>query len=142
MTVRDIMNPQVVSVSPQEEIVRVAERMAQADIGCVPVVENGRVEGMLTDRDIVLRCVAEGRDPMLCTAGDIMTRSAAYVYADQSLADAAVQMGDEQVRRLPVLDRGRLVGMVSLGDVAKAHLRDAEVADALAEISTPFRLFS
>ena len=78
---------------------------------------------------------------MLCTAGEICTRSAAYVYADQSLEDALAVMAAEQVRRLPVIDRGKLAGMVSIGDLAKKHKDEAEVAEALAEISSSY-LFS
>ena len=92
MTVRDIMNKNVVTVTQDTDVVAVSELMAREDVGCVPVVSGGRVEGMLTDRDIVLRCVAKGRDPMLCTVGEIMTRSAAYVYADQTVEDAAGMM--------------------------------------------------
>ncbi len=142
MTVRDIMNKNVVTVTQETDVVAVSELMAKEDVGCIPVVADGRVEGMLTDRDIVLRCVAKGRDPMLCTVGEIMTRSAAYVYADQTVEDAANMMGAEQVRRLPVLDKGSLAGMVTLSDIAKKHQQDVEVAEALAEITTPYRLFS
>ena len=138
MLVREIMEPEVVAVSPEQDIVSVSGRMAERDIGCVPVVENGRVEGILTDRDIVLRCVAEGRDPMLCTAGEICTRAAAYVYADQSVEDALAVMAAEQVRRLPVLDRGKLAGMISIGDVAKKRRNKTEVGSALAEISDSY----
>lgn len=138
MLVREIMEPEVVAVSPEQDIVSVSGRMAERDIGCVPVVENGRVEGILTDRDIVLRCVAEGRDPMLCTAGEICTRAAAYVYADQSVEDALAVMAAEQVRRLPVLDRGKLAGMISIGDVAKKRRNETEVGSALAEISDSY----
>ena len=140
MLVRDIMESDVVSADPGEDLMTVACRMAAEDIGCLPVVENGHVEGILTDRDIVLRCIAEGRDPMLCTAGEICTRSAAYVYADQSVRDALAIMSAEQVRRLPVLDRGKLAGMVSIGDAAKNHADGGEVADALAEISYQMRI--
>ena len=141
MLIREIMRSDIITAGPEQDMVSVAAKMAERDVGCVPIVENGRIEGVLTDRDIVLRCIAEGRDPMLCTAGEICTRSAAYVYADQSLEDALAVMAAEQVRRLPVIDRGKLAGMVSIGDLAKKHKDEAEVAEALAEISSSY-LFS
>ena len=141
MLVREIMKSDVAVAAPEQDLVAVAAQMAERNVGCLPVVENGRVEGVLTDRDIVLRCVAEGRDPMLCTAGEICTRSTAYVYADQSAEDALAVMAAEQVRRLPVLDHGKLAGMVSIGDLARRHPDEAEIAGTLAEISSSY-LFS
>lgn len=139
MTVGTIMNPQVIYVTKDTDLFTASSLMTEHDVGCLPVVAaSGRVEGMLTDRDIVIRCVAKGRDPLLCTVGEIMTRAAAYVTAEQPLEDALSLMEAEQVHRLPVLRQGRLAGMISLGDLAKVRREDAEVSQALAEISTAY----
>ena len=139
MTVRTIMNPEVISVTKETDLYTASSLMAEHDVGCLPMVaSSGRVEGMLTDRDIVLRCVAKGWDPLVCTVGDAMTRAAACVSPDHPVEDALELMRAEQVHRLPVVEQGKLKGMISLGDLAKARREDAEISEALAEISTPY----
>lgn len=110
--------------------------MSEHNIGSIPVVDNGQIKGMLTDRDIVLRCVAEGKDPTHVKVGDIMTTGTVYITPHQSVDDAVRMMSYEQIRRLPVVEDGKLAGIISLADLAR--MRDhTEVAQAICEISKP-----
>jgi len=119
MNVREIMTPDVVIASPDDTLQHAAELMADIDAGVLPVGENDRLVGMLTDRDITVRAVATGKSPGECKVRDVMSPDIKYVYEDESIEDAARNMSALQVRRLPVLNRDkRLVGIVSLGDLA------------------------
>ena len=111
-------NPRTIDSSTP--VVEAAKIMKAEDVGSVPVVEGDRLVGMLTDRDMVVRVVAEGRDPQSTTPGDIASRDLVTVDPDQSLDEAARLMAQHQVRRLPVVEEdGRLVGILSQGDVAQ-----------------------
>ena len=128
MNVSEVMTKQVEVISPQQTIRDAAELMQQLDTGVLPVGENDRLVGMITDRDIVIRAVAQGRGPD-SELREAMTESVLYCFEDDSVEDAAKQMGEAQVRRLPVLNRDkRLVGIVALGDLALAA--DSTVVDA------------
>jgi CBS domain-containing protein len=122
MKVSDAMSQQVVTAAPTDTIRKVAQTMAQIDSGAVPIVDNGKVVGLVTDRDLVVRVVAEGRsfDSPVSEAmsdGDIQS-----ITAEDSLADATAKMANHQIRRLIVLDdAGKLTGILSLGDVAKDY---------------------
>jgi CBS domain-containing protein len=119
MNVREIMTPDVVVASPDDTLQHAAELMADIDSGVLPVGENDRLVGMLTDRDITVRAVAAGKTPNECKVRDVMSPDIKYIFEDESIEDAARNMRDLQVRRLPVLNRDkRLVGIVSLGDLA------------------------
>jgi CBS domain-containing protein len=119
MQVREIMTSEVAIASPDDTCQKVAKMMAELDSGVMPVGENDRLVGMVTDRDIAIRAVAKGKSPSKCKVRDIMSTDIKYVYEDESIEDAARNMSQLQVRRLPVLNRDkRLVGIVSLGDVA------------------------
>src|SRR5690606_8949466 len=110
-------------------------RMRDGDIGSLPVAEGDRLIGMVTDRDIVLRVVAEGRDCAEATARDAMSPGILYCYDDETIEDVLDNMGDNQIRRLPVLSRSkRLVGVVSLGDLS---LSGRSAGQALRQISQP-----
>lgn len=124
-------------IGPNASLVDAASLMRQLDVGAIPVCDNDRLAGMLTDRDIAIRAVADGRDPAHTTVRDAMSPGIIYVYEDQSIDEAAQVMEEHQVRRLPVLNRDkRLVGIVSLGDLAvQASARRA--GDALKEVSQP-----
>lgn len=113
------MTPFVRCVQSDVSLVEAAVVMRDMDVGALPICEGGRLVGMLTDRDIALRAVAECRDPRFTSVKEVMTDGVIYIFADQAVEDAAELMERKQVRRLPVLSRGkRLVGIVSLGDVA------------------------
>ena len=119
MKVRKIMSKDVRIVSADDTLQKAAKLMADTDTGALPVCENDRLVGMLTDRDITVRAVAQGKAPGHCKVRDVMSSEIKYIFEDDSVRDAARTMSDLQVRRLPVLDRDkRLVGIVSLGDIA------------------------
>ena len=134
MIVSDAMTAQVVTAKPTDTIKKVANIMKEIDTGVVPVSDNGKVVGMITDRDIVLRIVAEGGDlngPVTAA----MSEDVQTCREDDNLADAAALMGKHQLRRLPVLsDAGRLVGILSLGDIAQDY-GAKKVGQTLEEIS-------
>jgi CBS domain-containing protein len=118
MKVSDAMTPQVVTARPADSVRKVAGIMAQIDTGAVPVVEDGQILGLVTDRDIVLRVVAQGGDLGAPISG-VMSDEVQSCGEDDNLADAAAQMANHQIRRLLVTgDKGRLVGILSLGDIA------------------------
>ena len=136
MNVSEVMSSDVRIASPDDTLQRAAQLMYEIDAGVLPVGEGDRLVGMITDRDIAVRAVAEGRAPATCKVREVMSSDIKYVFEDQSVEDAARSMGELQIRRLPVLNRSkRLVGIVSLGDVA---LRKKNAAgDALQNVSQP-----
>ncbi len=134
MKVSDAMTSQVSIARPTDTIRQVAETMAKVDSGVVPVVEDGKVVGLVTDRDIVLRVVAEGRS-FDSPVSDAMSEDVLSVKEDDVLADATAKMASNQIRRLVVLnDAGKLTGILSLGDVAKDY-GAKQVGKTLEEIS-------
>ena len=136
MQVRDLMNPSVVSITPGESAALAARLLSRYNVGSLPVCgEDGRLRGIVTDRDIVLRCIATEDDPAQTPVRDVMTRGCFTVGPDESCAEAARLMAARQVRRLPVVEKGRLVGMLSLGDLARSHSYNMEASQALSEIS-------
>ena len=120
MKVAECMTSDVQTVTPDQPIREAAQFMLNADTGVLPVVQENALRGMITDRDIAVRGVAEGRGPDT-PVGDVMTDEVLTVYADQDIEEAARVMSDRQVRRLAVKSRGddRLVGMISLGDISR-----------------------
>ncbi len=119
MLVRDVMTSDCECIDPTDTVQQAAQRMRDLDVGTLPVCENGRLAGMLTDRDIAIRVVAEGDDPSRCLVLDRMTPGIAYCFDDQEVDEAARTMSERQIRRLPVLNRDKqLVGILSLGDLA------------------------
>ena len=138
MKVQEVMTSDVSYVTPDTSILEIARKMRDDDIGSVPVVENDRLVGMVTDRDIVIRVLAEGRTQS-GTARDAMSPGILYCFDDESVEDVLDKMGDQQIRRLPVLNRDkRLVGVVSLGDLSLTGKRKA-AGEALQDISQPGR---
>jgi len=121
MLVRDAMTRDVHVANPQQTIVEAAKMMAEQDIGCLPVGDDDRLVGMLTDRDIVVRALAQGRDGQ-SLVGEVMTKSVKYCFDDEDMGQVLNNMGEVKIRRVPVVDRERhLVGVLSLGDVARSH---------------------
>ena len=136
MRIRDYMSRDVRLVSPEQTLQQAAQAMASVDAGVLPVSENDRLIGMITDRDIVIRGVAEGCDPSAAVR-EVMSAEVKYCYEDDRIDDVLQNMGDLQVRRLPVVNRDkRLVGIVSLGDLASAAAAGS-AAQALSGISRP-----
>ena len=136
MQVQDLMTRDVAILNPYDNLRTAAVRMAELDVGALPVGDEDRLVGMITDRDIVVRALAEGRD-VTARVKDVMTPQVKYCYFDQEIDEISANMADLQVRRLPVLDRDkRLVGILSLSDIAVgADVENA--AEALGGISRP-----
>ena len=137
MLVSELMTDNVISISPDEPASLAARLLYRHNIGSVPVcTEDGRLRGIVTDRDIVLRCVAAENDPETTPVREIMSRGLVTVSPTDDVREAARQMAQAQVRRLPVVDSGKLVGMLALGDMAKTHSFDMEASKALSDISS------
>lgn len=136
MKLREIMTNPVIRIHPEESVAVAARTLAHYNIGILPVCgADGRVCGLVTDRDLVTRCIASGRSPASTTVRDVMTTKIISARPDMETSAAAGLMGREQVRRLPVLENGRLCGMVSLGDLAVKEETSYNAGDALTEIS-------
>jgi CBS domain-containing protein len=134
MNIREVMTPNPRSVSPNDSIQNAACIMRDEDAGAVPVVDNGRAIGIVTDRDIVVRVVAQGGQ-LSGPVRDIVTSSLVSVTPDMSTREAAELMSEHQIRRLPVVENDRLVGIVSIGDLAVKEGKDGRIGDTLQHIS-------
>jgi CBS domain-containing protein len=133
MNIRDVMTHNPRTVAPTDSIENVARIMRDEDTGAVPIVENGRPVGMVTDRDIVVRAVADGQ--MNRPVRDICTGAVIAADPEMSTREAAQLMSDHQIRRLPVVENERLVGIVSIGDLAVKEGKDSRTGDTLQAIS-------
>ena len=135
---RDIMSKDVTTCTPQTPLREVAEKMEDDNVGSIPIVDNGRLIGIVTDRDIVCRVLAEGRDTRSATAADAMSDDLITCTPDETVLDCIRKMGEHQIRRMLVVDNGgRLRGIISLADIALEAERDRDLAQALEEISRP-----
>ena len=134
MKIRDVMTPNPRTVSPNDTIQAAAQVMQAEDTGAVPVVNNGRVLAVVTDRDIVVRVVAEGGS-FSTPVGDIASKNVIVVTPDMSTSEASELMSEHQIRRLPVVENDRLVGIVSIGDLAVKDGKDSRWGDTLQSIS-------
>ncbi|MFL5967672.1 MAG: CBS domain-containing protein [Gaiellaceae bacterium] len=134
-SIRDIMTSNPSTIEPDNSIVEAARIMKQQDAGVVPVTENGRLTGMVTDRDIAIRVVAEGKDPQSTTVREVASTDLVTVDPQQDLDEALRLMAQHQVRRLPVVEEdGRLVGVVAQADVAREG-DDTKTGQVVQEIS-------
>lgn len=132
MKLKEIMSQNVISIHPQESVAVAARLLAHHNIGVLPVCSSdGRLCGVVTDRDLVTRCMAANRTPEQTKVQDVMTGRIICAYSDMDVAVAAHLMGREQVRRLPVIDDGKLCGMVSVGDLAGREESSYDAAEAL-----------
>jgi CBS domain-containing protein len=137
-TIAEIMSTNVRTIQPQESLRRAAQCMQELDVGALPVCDGERLLGMLTDRDITVRGIADGLNPDQACVSDIMSPEVETCTAEQDADDAKRLMGAKQLRRLPVVDKDRrLVGIVSLGDLATRE--SGHIDKALREISEPDR---
>lgn len=140
MKVQDIMSKQVVQIHPEETVQVAARTLQRHNIGFLPVCGPGdKICGLVTDRDLVTRCVAANLSPETTTVRQVMTGRVLSVSPTMEAGAAAHLMGREQVRRLPVVENGRLCGVVSLGDLAKQEVSIMDAADALSEITENYR---
>ena len=122
---REIMTQKPVTVQATDTVVAAARSMRDGNIGDVVVVDNGQIQGILTDRDIVVRALAEGRDPARTTVGEICSRELTTLSPNDAIGDAEKTMRARAIRRLPVVEGGRPVGIVSLGDLAVERSPDS-----------------
>src|SRR5262245_714724 len=138
MLVKDIMTHGCECIAPDNTLEQAAHKMRSLNVGTLPVCDDEHLAGMITDRDIVVRAVAEGRDAKRTRVRDIMTPDLMYCFEDQDVEEATRLMKSEQIRRLPVLNRDkRLVGILSLGDVAVTVGNTQLTGDTLGRISEP-----
>ena len=138
MLVKDCMTKDVELAASTMTIREAAQKMRSGNFGCLPIGDDERLIGMITDRDIVIRAVADGRNPDDTFIRDVMSNAVLYCYEDQSIDEVTRNMGEKQVRRLPVLNRNkRLVGLLSLGDVAAS--KHELTGEALGKISDKAR---
>ena len=141
MLLRDMMTTKIEDIPPDATLMQAAEKMKLLDIGALPVYEKNRLVGMITDRDIAMRAVAEGRDPKKVPVREAMSRDLCFCYEDQSVQSAAKLMEEKQIRRLPVFDRSeRAIGMVSLGDLAVRNHDNRLSGEVLERVSKPSQL--
>ena len=137
MTLRDVMTQPVIRIQEEESVAVAARMLTRYNIGALPVCgRDGHLRGVVTDRDIVTRCLASGRSPEKTAVKEVMTLSVVTARADMDTVLAASLMGREQIRRLPVTENGRLCGMVSLGDLSVREETSMDAGDALTEISS------
>lgn len=134
MNARDIMHRGAECIQEDDTLQLAAERMRENQVGALPICgEDDRLHGILTDRDIVVRCVAEGRDPRTTTAGELARGTPIWVDAEADVSEVMRMMIDNKIRRLPVIENHRLVGMISEADLA-THLGEHEVAEFASKI--------
>jgi len=135
--IHDVMTRDVQSISPQETVQRAAQMMDELNVGAIPVLEGQKLVGMITDRDITVRSTAAGQAPGQTRVGDVMSTDVRTCWPNQTVDEVLGQMGDVQIRRVPVVDEqsNQVIGIVSLGDMAAKH--SAGIDHTLEEISTP-----
>lgn len=136
MTVEQCMTREIEVVEPNLSIAKAAKKMRDGDFGILPVCENGRLVGMISDRDIVTRAVADGMSVNRTKVRDVMSKGILYCFEDQAVEEVAKNMGDNQVRRMVVVNREKkLMGILSLGDIAQRKQNEIPVGEALGQIS-------
>ncbi|MDW7685052.1 MAG: CBS domain-containing protein [Bacillota bacterium] len=135
-SVSQIMTKNVVSVSSQQSVQEAAQLMKQHNIGVIPVVDNGELKGILTDRDITIRSTADG-DKANTPVSQCMSTDIKVATSNMDVHEVANLMAQYQIRRLPVVENNQLVGMVAIGDLAEENIYKNEAGDALSNISTP-----
>ncbi len=137
MQVQDIMTKNPTCCAPKTTLQEVAKQMVENDCGEIPIVENNRLIGVITDRDICCRAVAEGKNPLDMTASEVMTSPAVSVTPETSVEDCCNTMEENQIRRVPVVDEtGRCCGIVAQADIA-AHADEEDIAEVVEKISEP-----
>lgn len=135
-TIREIMTPDAVCIGENETLADAARKMRKLDVGALPVCgEDNRLKGMVTDRDIVVRCIADNGDPQTVRAGELARGKPVTIGADDPVDEALTMMKEHQIRRLPVIDGHDLVGIISQADVAR-HIESSRVGEVVEAIST------
>ncbi|MGE5631835.1 MAG: CBS domain-containing protein [Caulobacteraceae bacterium] len=138
MKIKEIMTTDVKTVTSSDNVSQAASVMDQLNVGSIPVIDNNKVVGIVTDRDIVVRSVAKGQNPTQ-KVSDVMTTNITYATPDMDVHKAADIMAEQQIRRLPVVENGSLVGIVAIGDLAVENIFENEAGEALHDISKGVR---
>ena len=136
MKVHELMTTEPTTVEPKATLGEVATLMKQQDCGSIPVIEGGRLIGIVTDRDIVVRGVAAGKDPKTQRVNEVMSADPVTIGPDEDVSDAEKKMADRQIRRLPVVEGGKLVGIIVTAQIARADDK-RKVGETIKEISAP-----
>lgn len=137
MKVKDIMTKDVAYINPDSTVVEAAQLMQKHNVGSIPVCDQSGVVGIVTDRDIIVRNIAHGNNPQSTPVRDVMTGQVTTATPEMDMNDVTKMMADNKIRRIPVVDKNMIVGMVALGDVATDARFDFEASEALSEISRP-----
>lgn len=138
MKVSNLMSNTVISISPDASVTSAAKLLTKHNIGSVPVIsKDDKLRGIITDRDIITRCVASENSPDTMSVKDIMTRCVFGVSPNADIREATEIMSSEQIRRIPVVDDGKVVGMIALADMARSNAYQMEASKALSDISFP-----
>lgn len=135
MKVRDLMSQNVKWADPNQSLEEVAQILASSNIGSVPICQGQRLMGMVTDRDILVRAIAQGKDPKTTKVTEIMTKEVQSVSPETDVHEASDLMAQSQIRRLPVVDNNQLVGFLAIGDIAVQSIHVNEAGEALSSIS-------
>jgi CBS domain-containing protein len=137
MKLKDVMTRKVFTSTPDTSIKKIADQMKELNVGAIPIVDGNKAVGIITDRDIVLRTVSEDKDPFNAKAAEVMSVDLIFGNPNMDVDDAAALMSRHRIRRLPVVDNNKLVGIVALGDLAANPRLSDEAGDALSDISKP-----
>jgi CBS domain-containing protein len=140
MQIKDVMSKKIASVAPHDPTEKAAKLMDEYDVGSIPVCDGNKVVGIITDRDIVLRCVSQNKD-LKQPVNTFMTANPITAAPTMDVKDAAKMMSEKKIRRLPIVENNSLVGMVSLGDIAVEPKTTDKAGDALKDISYPGNTF-
>lgn len=135
MKVKDIMTRDIAYINPDSKVIEAAQMMQKHNVGSIPVCDHSGVVGIVTDRDIIVRNIAHGKDPKETPVRDVMTGQVITASPDMEVDDVAEMMASKQIRRVPVVDNNMIVGMVALGDIATDRQFAMEASEALSEIS-------
>lgn len=134
-TVRELMTTNCITVTSQNSVLDTSIKMKDNDIGFIPVVEGQKLVGVITDRDIVIRCIAENKQCSSTPVKEVMSEQIAMISPETSVEEAAKLMARQQIRRLPVVENGNLIGVVAIGDMAVDNMHDEKAGKALSGIS-------
>ena len=137
MKAKDVMTTDPVTLGPQATLGEAATLMRQEDCGSIPIVEDGRLVGIVTDRDIVVRAVAAGKDARNTKVREVMSADPVCISPDTDMDEAAKVMADRQIRRLPVVEDGKLAGILVIGQIARRDPDEQQTGETLKEISQP-----
>jgi len=135
MKVRDIMTQKVTCVNPESKVIEAAQLMQKHNVGSIPVVDRSGIVGIVTDRDIIVRNIAHGKNPGDTPVRDVMTGQVITASPDMEVDEVTKLMSEKQIRRVPVVENNMVVGMLALGDLATDNRFTMEASEALSEIS-------